>query len=99
VTPGPAPSPGDVLREIIIGRERAPDKILSRIARFARLIPCSPDMIEAILYLNHYITPTMAQRLEKHAGLTAKEWLAIDAKFREENKGELNPPPPTFGRV
>lgn len=81
--------PGDVLRRMIVKGKKSSEATIKAIESLAKKIPCSSFMIEAIIYFNHYITPTMAKRLEKHVGLTADDWLKLNAEFRAFYKDQL----------
>lgn len=88
VTPGPPPQPGAALLRMILKDQRGTDATIAAIAALAKKIPCSPDIIDAIIFFDHYITPTMAQRLEKHVGKTASEWLEMDKKYQGYREAE-----------
>lgn len=101
MTPGrkTPPSPGKKILEMLFkGQRRTEEATLAAIEGLAKKIPCSPIIIEAIIYMDHEITPTMAQRLEKHLGLTAEEWLEVEKTYKGhlrwlESEGDAEAPP------
>jgi plasmid maintenance system antidote protein VapI len=69
-------SPGGLIQEWINNRKLTIDE-------FAKLIPCTPLIILAIILEDHPITDMMAKKLEKITGKSASQWLERDRIYQE----------------
>lgn len=74
--PDSVSTPGDTLAEVLIDRSMD-------IEDLSRLIPCSPIIIDAIIYDGHEITPHMAYRLDRILGIPKSFWIAREQQYRD----------------
>lgn len=68
--------PGDTLGDVIAARGMT-------IESLAKLIPCSPEIIAAIVFDQHEITPEMAYRLDITLGIPKAFWIAREKQYRD----------------
>lgn len=74
-----ASPPGNTVKRILTVRKMSE-------AELAALIPCSIDVINAIIYEEHEILPMMAKKLSKVLGCTEAFWLKRDKQFRDQKQ-------------
>lgn len=75
--------PGRIIRNELILQNMS-------IQELSRQIPCSPDIISAIIHTGHEITPEMAKRLSKYLGGTSELWLDYQQRYKDQMEKLFN---------